>query len=259
MNPYLKNLKKIEFVVTDACTGHCKHCSQGEHTDCRCSIDPVVAADMVKKVAAIYPIETVMTFGGEPLLSPEAVAAIHSAASEMNIPRRQVITNGYFTRDLQRMREVAKMLASAGVNDILLSVDAFHQETIPEEVVAKFARALLGAGLPVRTQPAWLVSAEDDNPYNRTTRAILARFADLGISANDGNVIFPEGNAKVYLAEYFGDAVPENPYVEDPFDLYCLSVDAEGSLLGMNLRDREVTEIMEAYRGKESEKKGGEV
>lgn len=248
MNPYLKNLKKIEFVVTDACTGHCKHCSQGEHTDCRYSIDPVVAADMVKKVAAIYPIETVMTFGGESLLVPEAVAAIHSAASEMNIPRRQVITNGYFTRDLQRMREVAKMLASAGVNDILLSVDAFHQETIPEEGVAQFARALLGAGLPVRTQPAWLVSAEDDNPYNRTTRAILARFADLGISANDGNVIFPEGNAKVYLAEYFGNTVPDNPYVEDPANLYCLSVDPDGGLLGENICAWDVMEILKEYR-----------
>ena len=259
MNQYLKNLKKIEFVVTDACTGHCKHCSQGEHTDCRCSIDPVVAADMVKKVAALYPIETVMTFGGEPLLSPEAVFAIHQAASEMNIPRRQVITNGYFTRDLQRMREVAKMLAAAGVNDLLLSVDAFHQETIPEETVAQFARALLQAGVPVRTQPAWLVSAEDDNPYNRITREILARFAELGISANDGNVVFPEGSAKIHFAEYFGDSVPENPYIEDPFDLYCLSVDADGSLLGMNLHDRDVIGIMEAYRGEQNGKKGGEV
>ena len=31
MNKYLKNLNRIEFVVTMACTGKCKHCSQGEH------------------------------------------------------------------------------------------------------------------------------------------------------------------------------------------------------------------------------------
>jgi len=28
-NQYLKNPNKIEFVVTYACTGHCKHCSEG--------------------------------------------------------------------------------------------------------------------------------------------------------------------------------------------------------------------------------------
>ena len=31
MNPYIKNLKKIEFIVTMACTGKCKHCSEGDH------------------------------------------------------------------------------------------------------------------------------------------------------------------------------------------------------------------------------------
>lgn len=32
MNKYLKNLQRIEFVITYACTGRCKHCSEGEHT-----------------------------------------------------------------------------------------------------------------------------------------------------------------------------------------------------------------------------------
>lgn len=31
MNEYLKNLNRIEFVITDSCTGKCKHCSQGNH------------------------------------------------------------------------------------------------------------------------------------------------------------------------------------------------------------------------------------
>lgn len=31
MNKYIKNLNRIEFVVTMACTGRCIHCSEGEH------------------------------------------------------------------------------------------------------------------------------------------------------------------------------------------------------------------------------------
>ena len=31
MNEYVKNPNRIEFVVTTACTGRCKHCSEGEH------------------------------------------------------------------------------------------------------------------------------------------------------------------------------------------------------------------------------------
>ena len=82
MNPYLKNLNKIEFVVTNACTGRCKHCSEGDHANCDERIDPQVAYDAVRKVAAEYDNQTVMAFGGEPLLCPTAVYAIISAAKD---------------------------------------------------------------------------------------------------------------------------------------------------------------------------------
>ena len=96
-NPHLKNLSKLEFVVTDACTGRCKHCSEGDHVSCGERIDPQIAADAVRRIAAEYDIQTVMTFGGEPLLHVDAVCAIMTVAQELEIPRRQVITNGYFS------------------------------------------------------------------------------------------------------------------------------------------------------------------
>ena len=85
MNQCLKNLNKIEFVVTYACTGRCKHCSEGDHTNCGEHIDPQIAADAVRKIAAEYDIKTVMTFGGEPLLYTDAVYAIMTVAKELNI------------------------------------------------------------------------------------------------------------------------------------------------------------------------------
>ena len=221
-NPYLKNLNKIEFVVTYACTGKCKHCSEGDHTSCGERIDPQIAADAVRKIAAEYDIKTVMTFGGEPLLYTDAVYEIMETAKEMNIPTRQVITNGYFSKNTDKIREVAEQLAACGVNDLLLSVDAFHQETIPLDVVKQFAAEAKTCGIPIRLQPAWLVSATDVNPYNVRTREILGSFADMELPVGEGNIIFPEGNARKYLAEYFTDELPENPYVEDPRDVRCL-------------------------------------
>ena len=192
MNPYVKNLNKIEFVVTYACTGRCKHCSEGEHSSCSERIDPQVAADAVRKIAAEYDIKTVMTFGGEPLLYTDAIYAIMTVSKELNIPKRQVITNGYFSKNAEKIREVAERLAACGVNDLLLSVDAFHQETIPLDVVKQFAAEAKKYGIPIRLQPAWLVSAIDDNPYNRKTREILGNFAELDIDMGEGNVISPK-------------------------------------------------------------------
>ena len=250
MNPYLKNLSKIEFVLTYACTGRCKHCSEGDHTSCGDRIDPQIAADAVRKIAAEYDIKTVMTFGGEPLLHPEGVYAIMTAAKELDIPKRQVITNGYFSKKADKIREVAERLAACGVNDLLLSVDAFHQETIPLDTVKQFAIEAKRWGIPIRLSPAWLVSPADDNPYNRKTRELLDSLADLELPVGDGNVVFPEGNALKYLGDYFTGDLPENPYKDDPCNVKCLSFEPNGAVLGGNVYESDIMEIVNNYTPK---------
>ncbi len=248
LNPHI-HLNRIEFIITYACTGRCIHCSQGDHDDCGTYIDSDAAARVVRQTAQLYDIRSVMTFGGEPLLHSDAVCRIHTAAREAGIPKRQLITNGFFSRDGAKIRETARALAAAGVNDLLLSADAFHQETIPLETVKLFAAAVMDAGMPLRLNPAWLVSPEDDNPYNEKTRAIIAELTAMGVPLNGGNVIFPEGRAARYLAQYFDAAAPVvNPYEEDPADVRTVSVEPDGSALGGNVYTDEIADILAAYR-----------
>lgn len=249
MNPYLKNLNKIEFVVTMACTGKCRHCSEGDHGGCTEHIDSIVAAEAVKKICAHYDISTVMTFGGEPLLCPETVCAIHGTAAGLGVAKRQVITNGYFSKNRDRIRAVAQSLAVSGVNALLLSVDAFHQETIPLDTVMYFAECAVDSGIPIKLQPAWLVSPEDENPYNKKTWEIIRAFDRLNIPLNQGNVIFPSGNALKYLREYFDEnAAPFSPYEEDPEDIKTISFEANGDVLNGNVYKTDILEIIKTYR-----------
>lgn len=248
MNVYTRNLNRVEFVVTWACTGKCKHCSEGDHSAAGESIGGGAAADAVRKLAGVCGIESLMTFGGEPLLQWKTVCAIHAAARDAGIPRRELITNGYFTKDTDVMREVARELGKSEVRDILLSVDAFHQETIPLEVVKQFARIVKEEDVRLRTNPAWLVDKESDNPYNRETRKILSEFRTMGIETADGNIIFPGGNALVYLKDYFEDGKePENPYREDPADIRALCINPDGSVLGGNIYKQNVLDIVSEY------------
>ena len=249
-NKHLENLNKIEFVVTWACTGRCKHCSEGDHESCGERINPKIAADAVRKICREYGIKTVMTFGGEPLLYADAVYEIMTAAKELDVEKRQVITNGYFSKNTDEISKVAVRLYECGVNDLLLSVDAFHQETIPLDTVKLFAKEAKNYGVPIRLQPAWLVSPSHDNPYNRKTREILDSFAALEIPVGEGNVIFPEGNAMKYLAEYFKDVAPENPYVENPYDVRCVSFSPNGDVLDGNVYKTDIMEIIKNYSPK---------
>lgn len=248
MNPYLKQLEKIEFLLTYACTGRCKHCSEGEHKSVGECLETSLAKDAVRRIAEEYDVSTVMVFGGEPLLFADAVCGILGTAKELGISRRQVITNGYFSRDIEKIRGVARGLFECGVNDLLLSVDAFHQETIPLDIVKVFAREAVGCGIPIRLQPAWLVGRENDNPYNTRTREILLEFSDLEILVGDGNVVFPEGNALKYLAEYFEGELPQNPYIENPLDVRCVSFSPSGDVLNSNIYKKDIMEILRDYK-----------
>ena len=246
MNVYLENLERIEFSITMCCTGRCRHCSQGDHRGCVGHIDGAKAAEVVEKVCRVYDVKSLMTFGGEPLLYPETVCTIHRAAERAGIPRREIITNGFFSRNKERIAAVARMLAQSGVNRVLLSVDAFHQETIPVETVEFFADCLRNESLPPEIHPAWLESKEADNEYNSRTRELLDRFRDRDYTVSDGNIIFPKGNAVKLLGD--GRETPDDPYEEDPRDLHSLCIDADGRTLNRSIYEADIIDIMENYK-----------
>lgn len=248
MNEYLKDLNRIEFIVTMCCTGRCRHCSEGEHTAGSPHIDRDVAVQAVKDVCSKYHIESLMTFGGEPLLYPETVAAIHMNAFEIGIPQRDIITNGFFSMDKDRIHEVALMLRESRVERVMLSVDAFHQETIPLEPVELFAECLKENGVFVEISPAWLVSRSDNNPYNIRTNELIGIFAHKGFDIGRGNIIFPQGNALKHLGEYFKESeVISNPYEESPYDVHTLSINCDGSVLNGNLYEKNILQLIEEY------------
>ena len=260
MSRYI-DLKRIEFVMTNTCSGRCKHCSNGEHAGAGESVDGDAAVTAVKRLAERFAIQSVMTFGGEPLLFAETVCKIHAAACDCGISKRQTITNGYFSKNEDRINKVAEALCASGVNDILLSVDAFHQEFIPLSPVIKFAEALLKYGVQsLRVQPAWVVDEKHDNPYNAETKRLLKIFGDKGIRANKGNNIIPSGNALMYLAEYFQSS--ENldltvlcgsmPYTERLDNVSSISINPAGdidlcSITIGNIYTDDVLKVVDSY------------
>ena len=165
MNKYIKNLNRIEFVVTMACTGRCIHCSEGEHKS-----------------------------GGEHI--------------DGNIAAQAVI-----------------------------------------DIVKYFAMCIKETGVEIKLNPAWLVSKEDDNEYNKKTKKIISEFEDLNIPQAKGNVIFPNGNAVKYLSEYFDeDKEYVNPYDEDPTDIRVISFSENGDVLNGNIYEKSIMEIIEEYK-----------
>ncbi|MHC1605525.1 MAG: radical SAM protein [Candidatus Methanofastidiosia archaeon] len=203
MNRYLA-VSRIEFAVTYLCNGRCRHCYTIQNKDrFPKHIDRSLAVKIVRKVGKRYSPESLLTFGGEPLLFPEIVCAIHKEAMNVGIPQREIITDGYWSKNIRKTEDIARNLADSGVNEILFSVDSFHQEYIPLDIVRKTAESCLDAGIEdIIWNPCWLVSEEDDNKYNQKTRSILKELEYLPIKKSEGNVVEPVGLALVNLKEF---------------------------------------------------------
>jgi organic radical activating enzyme len=241
------------------------HCQLGEEEERRrfpSHIDEDVAVEIVRKVGRKYKPESVMTFGGEPLLYPEVVYAIHKEATRMEIPVRDVITNGYWSRKSGEIEKIADNLAKSGVTEVSISVDAFHQEFVPLKIVKQAAESLLRAGIVrISWNPCWVVSKDHDNPYNRKTRAILKELKkDLPIAESGGNIAQPEGRALSWLKDFLPHktSMPKErcgdmPYTERLNCVKTLCVEPDGKVavckdfyIG-SVYERDIIDMIENY------------
>jgi MoaA/NifB/PqqE/SkfB family radical SAM enzyme len=179
----------------------------------------------------------VMTFGGEPLLYPETVFAIHDTATKCGIPGRTIITNTSIPAAEDEFRVIAHKLADSGVNSMYLSVDVFHQEYIPLAVVKQNTRLLIDAGIEnLAWNVSWVVSPEADNPWDDQTRHILEELADLGLG-KDNITITPDGAAVHNLIEYMPprQSIPSGTCGDKPFtgrldEVTSITVEPDGNL-----------------------------
>jgi MoaA/NifB/PqqE/SkfB family radical SAM enzyme len=264
MSRYL-TVNRIEFAITYLCNSNCKHCQLGEEEKRKGFPNHVskdLAVEIVRKLGREYCPKSVMTFGGEPLLYPEIVCAIHKEAMAAGIPIRDVITNGFWSRKAEEIQRTASDLAKSGVNEVSISVDVFHQEFIPLEIVKKAAESLLKAGIEhISWDPCWVVSKNHDNPYNHKTRAILNELKrDLPLKEGVGNIAQPEGRALFWLKNFLPCMLKmpkgkcgDMPYTEELDLLKTIYVEPDGRIavckafyIG-NASEADIIDIIENY------------
>ena len=239
MSQYL-TVERIEFAVTYRCNSRCDHCYVGRE-ETRASpvaVDEHLAVDVVRRIAEAYHPSSVMTFGGEPLLYPGTVCAIHRAAMLGGIASREIITNAAHPRSAPRARELAYRLAESGVNDICISVDAFHQQHLSLHTVERNVGYYVDAGIPrLRWNPCWVVSADSQNAYNQRTVEILKALAHLPVETGRGNILEPNGNARKNLVSHLpprtqipAGSCKDVPYGTTLDSVDCITVEPDGEI-----------------------------
>jgi MoaA/NifB/PqqE/SkfB family radical SAM enzyme len=179
-------------------------------------IDVKDAHNYLAEAATVSNIESFMVFGGEPMLFPERAIAIFEKAYQLGIPRIEMITNGVWGKDKDEAREWAEKLKAAGLNNVDMSVDAFHAQYTPIEYPQNAALALLKAEVEgIKWNVAVVESIDAENTYDKKTKQILKKLEPIGLETNFVKIT-PVGRAAKNLREYFQHASLDGPCEGEP-------------------------------------------
>lgn len=253
MNKFL-NLNRIEFFVTNQCTSNCKHC----HVlyDIEKGVLPIEKAKLTLDLAIRnHKIESVLVFGGEPLLYPHITCEILNYANSLNIPTRQIITNCFWTKNKTKIDQICYQLKESTANNILVSVDYFHQEYLDFEIVKYTIEKICDQNIEnVRLHPCWYESPTGKNKYDTITRKYLSELSFTNLPVSDGNILFPSGKSVINFKEKFEPLNNVNdiycgkePYSGRPDNIDALAVGPNGRINVCGIESMDIENFFQNY------------
>ncbi|MFW9901275.1 MAG: radical SAM protein, partial [Candidatus Thorarchaeota archaeon] len=207
-----KRINFLTFLISYKCTNECKHCAIPGSPN---QDNAIMELDDVRKyledVTANYVIDEVGFFGGEPLLHFDLLISLIKEVKSYDISKIGLPTNGYWGKNDSTAKEYALKLKEAGLNTMGFSIDIFHQEFVPLEVVKRAMKAAHEAGIEKIYSITQNLGLENmDNPINeknkKLTEMIAKEFEFCQVINSELQV---KGRALKNLTKYYSmDTIP---------------------------------------------------
>lgn len=125
-------------------------------------------------------IEVVCISGGEPFLYYDFLIKLVQSVRRISASSVWVFTNGFWALSDKITRERLAPLRELGVEKIMFSADAYHQEFIPVDCVRRGVESTVEMGMEAEVDARFLGSPITETPHNSATRKIVERLSDLG-------------------------------------------------------------------------------
>ncbi len=203
------DLERVELILTYRCNSNCSHCLIQPHIYHNETLSVSNVRKITENICKFHNPISIMGFGGEPILAIESCIEMLKVAKKYQIPHRQILSNGYWVKNLNKnniknIKRIGHRLADAGLNSIKISVDFFHQENIPIEIPLEVGKVLDMLDVSeVEFSPRWIGGKDVENIYNTKTKDYLSKVKDEALKIDEGDVIQKRGNALKELSAYF--------------------------------------------------------
>jgi hypothetical protein len=173
-------IRNVDFLLTFRCPAKCKHCSYKAGPERRGYMKLKDAKSYLEELTDTQPLQSITVHGGEPFLYFEHLKEIIEKAGEVVVPRRGVITNGYWAKTKEIAKKKLVELKRVGLTCITFSLDSFHQEYIPLEIVKTGIETAANIGFDrVCVDSYFLAGIDSDNFYDTLTREALESLRGL--------------------------------------------------------------------------------
>jgi hypothetical protein len=138
--------ESLAFVMTNKCNAACKMCCFFCSPQKSALLDIGLMKDYIRQAYEIGSFKTIAFTGGEAILYYEqlrdCIAYAHSFGFGASL-----VSNGFWAAGYEKGVEMIKGLVEAGLTDISISVDQFHQEYVPLQSVKNAIRIIESLGV----------------------------------------------------------------------------------------------------------------
>jgi len=184
----LAPLTAAGLLVTDWCPARCRHCYVGAGPERSAWMPVATASAHLSALARLgVPAEGIHLGGGEPFGDVDRLLAIVRAAADAGLDGiGYVETCGFWATSEALVRDRLAALAEAGMRQLAISADPYHQEFVPPDRVRRLygaARDVLGPDGVRARRWKWLQAPRDTSTIlneqrDRLFKEFLARYPE---------------------------------------------------------------------------------
>lgn len=138
VNP--NSISAIGIQITNKCLLTCDHCGANSHPHGEHGPSTKWLCEFIESISLTNSVDSVMLTGGEPFLRYRDVLQVTDKGRRENI-KCEVVSNGFWGANKKVAYKYINELAEAGLHQLTLSVDKFHQSVIDKQSIINICTA----------------------------------------------------------------------------------------------------------------------
>jgi organic radical activating enzyme len=200
------------LILTDHCPAACRHCVSDNLPGSVNGIPLEMLKKRVKKTIDLKKFKKIVITGGEPFYEFEK---LHELVQFITANQYQVsvVTGAYWSSSYEKCNSQLDLLKKAGLNNIAISMDIYHQEKIPYRNIIHVLEACHQLDIPNTVVFTWSGNREKDHDLLDSFKSSLPDHLQKTLRITEGSMLLSGRALKNKLNSMHGRENEDDPVI----------------------------------------------